>query len=109
MARYVGSSPIPFGEDDGAEGQDQPDRPRRGLTVREVARRYRIGTDRVRSLIRSGELQALNLALVRCGRPRFVIMPEALAKFEQARSATPPPKPTRRKKWTTPVDYFPGD
>jgi transposase len=84
--------------------------PQRGLTVADVAKRYRVSPDKVRGWIIRGELGAINTSSVRCGRPRYVVMPEALARFERGRSAAAPPKPPRRKKipsnW---VDYFPND
>jgi hypothetical protein len=78
-----------------------------GLTVADVARRYRIGRDKVRQMISRGELAAVNTASARCSRPRWVITPEALAQFEQRRAAGSPAKPARRKKRSCPVDYFP--
>jgi hypothetical protein len=78
-----------------------------GLTVRDVARRYRIGPDKVRALITSGQLKAINTASVLCGRPRYVILPEHLADFERQRSAGPAPKPVRRKKRTPAIDFYP--
>jgi hypothetical protein len=80
-----------------------------GLTVPEVARRYRIGEDKVRGLIRRGEIIAINTAEKRSGRPRFVITPEALAAFELRRQAATPkaPKPKRRKRTTAAIDYYP--
>lgn len=80
----------------------------RGLTVPEVARRYRIGEDKVRGLIRRGELLAINMTLDRCRRPRFVITPEALAAFERGRQAATPnaPKPKRPKR-TSIIDFYP--
>ena len=54
----------------------------RGLTVREIARRYRVGEDKVRLWIRRGELRAINTSEALCGRPRWVIPPEALVGFE---------------------------
>jgi hypothetical protein len=58
--------------------------------------------------IRSGELGAINTAGVRCGRPRYVILPSHLAAFTTARqvgaraAATP-----RRRQRVAAVDYFP--
>ena len=49
-----------------------------GLTVADVARRYRVGEDKVRGWIARGELRAVNTATVLCGRPRWVISPDAL-------------------------------
>jgi excisionase family DNA binding protein len=80
-----------------------------GLTVREVARRYRVGEDRVRNWIRSGELPAINRRDVRCARPSFVITPEGLAAFERVRQAATPdtPKPRRRKRQSHVIDFYP--
>jgi hypothetical protein len=78
-----------------------------GLTVREVARRYRVGEDKVRAWIRSGELAAINTASVLCGKPRWVIVPDALAAFERRRAGGSPPKPTRRRGRKEIVDYYP--
>lgn len=80
-----------------------------GLTVPEFARRYRIGQDKVRSMIRRGELTAINTASRRCGRPRFVILPEALATFERNHAAqTAAPKPPRRRgRCKGFIDFFP--
>jgi transposase len=78
-----------------------------GLTVADVARRYRVSEDRVRGWIRRGELRAINRRDTRCARPSWVIPPEALADFERGRAATPnQPKPKRRKP-TNEVDYYP--
>ncbi len=38
-----------------------------GLTVRDVACRYRVGEDKVRGWIARGELRAINTAKVLCG------------------------------------------
>jgi transposase len=82
--------------------------PTHGLTVREVARRYRVSEDKVRVWIGRGELKAINTATVLCGRPRWVIPPEALAVFEKARRGGPTPKPQRRRRPDPGfVDYFP--
>lgn len=78
-----------------------------GYTVADLARRYRVSPDRVRAWIASGVLRAINRRDIRSARPSWVIPPEALADFEKARSATPPPKPTRRRKKTNQVDYYP--
>lgn len=79
----------------------------RGLTVAEVARKYRVGEDKVRGWIRRGELRAVNTAGARSARPRFVVPPEAVAEFEARRSAAAPPKPPRRARKRAAVDYFP--
>ena len=86
------------------------DPPAGGLTVREVARRYRVGEDKVRLWIRRGELRAINTAAVACARPLFVIPPEALSEFERRRAGALPPKPQRqcRRKSGT-IDYYPDE
>ena len=78
-----------------------------GLTVREVARRYRVGEDKVRGWIARGELAAVNTASALCGRPRWVVMPESLAVFEQRRKGGPPPKPKPRRRRPEIRDYYP--
>jgi hypothetical protein len=81
--------------------------PTAGYTVRDLARRYRVSPERVRTWIKRGELLAINTR-DRCGRPRFVITPEALAAFERRRQVTtPPPKATRRKKSSGVIDFYP--
>jgi helix-turn-helix protein len=79
-----------------------------GLTVRDVAKRYRVGEDKVRLWIARGELAAVNTAAALCGKPRWVITPEALAAFEKRRIGGPPPKPPRRRRRVASVDYYPG-
>jgi hypothetical protein len=87
--------------------RDQCDARAAGLTVADVAIRYRVSPDKVRGWIKRGELRAINTAAVRCGKPRFVILPEALAEFERSRAAAEPPKQPRRRIRTTKVDYYP--
>ena len=79
-----------------------------GLTVRDVALRYRVGPDKVRAWIRRGELSAINTAMAMCSKPRWVVTPEALARFENGRRATPPVKSRpRHKRRSGIVDYYP--
>jgi hypothetical protein len=87
----------------------QPDTPLSpaGLTVSDVARRYRVSPDKIRTWIARGELSAVNTASALCGRPRFVILPDALAAFEARRAGGPPPKPPRRRKRAPQIDFFP--
>jgi transposase len=80
-----------------------------GLTTRDVAKRYRVGEDKVRAWIKAGVLAAINTADVACGRPRYVVTPEALAAFELARSATTKPAkatPKRRQQQGM-KDFYP--
>jgi excisionase family DNA binding protein len=80
-----------------------------GLTVAEVARRYRVGPDKVRRWIARGELAAINTAATLCGRPRWVITPEALAAFERGRAATTPARRSTRRRRRRHVveDFYP--
>lgn len=79
-----------------------------GLTVADIARLYRVSPDKVRAWIKRGELSAINTSDVRCGKPRFVVTPQALAAFERGRQAATPnaPKPKRRRK-TNQIDFYP--
>jgi transposase len=81
--------------------------PAAGFTVREVARRYRVGEDKVRTWIARGELAAVNTAAALCGRPRWVVCPEALRQFERRRNSAPPPKPVRSRRRRQEVDFYP--
>jgi hypothetical protein len=81
----------------------------RGLTVADVARRYRVSPDKVRGWIRSGELAAVNTAPSLCAKPRYVVTPEALERFEAGRqAATVVPKRMKRiKRQAGAVDFYP--
>ena len=81
----------------------------RGLTVGDLARRYRVGEDKVRGWIRRGELRAINTAAVLCGRARWVVPVDALAEFERRRVGGPPLKPPSRRRRRASVDYYPDD
>jgi transposase len=78
-----------------------------GLTVADLACRYRVSPDKVRTWINRGELRAVNTATALCGRPRWVVSPDALAEFERRRAAGPPPKPPRRPRRPVQIDYYP--
>jgi hypothetical protein len=100
--------PAPVPPDDAPETLPVAARTGAGYTPRELAHRWRVSPDRIRALVRSGELPALNLATTRGGRPRLVILPEAVAAFERGRSAaTPPKKPQRRRRVAAAVDFYP--
>jgi excisionase family DNA binding protein len=82
----------------------------RGYTPAELARLLRVSADRIRGWIKSGELGALDTALHRCGKPRYVILPHHLAEFERRRCAATPaakPSPRRKRQAVGQVDYFP--
>jgi hypothetical protein len=81
--------------------------PAAGLTVEDVAKRYRVSPDKVRAWITGGELKGINTATNLCGKPRWVVPPEALAAFERKRAGGPPPKPQQRRRQPALHDYFP--
>jgi excisionase family DNA binding protein len=82
--------------------------PRRGWTPSELAALLRVSPDKVRGWIHSGELKAINVAKVRCGRPQYIILPHHLEQFERGRQAAPTAKVPRRRKRASPaIDYFP--
>jgi len=83
------------------------ERPAAGLTVADVTRRYRVSPDKVRGWISKGELQAVNTASVICGKPRWIVLPDALAAFEKRRAGGPPPKHPRRRRQPAMVDFYP--
>lgn len=58
-------------------------------TPRELAKVLRCSPDRVRALIRRGEIPAVNMATSRHGRPRFVVLADGLAAFINGRSVKP--------------------
>jgi excisionase family DNA binding protein len=77
--------------------------PAPGLTPRQVARHLRIGRDRVRTMIQSGELGAVNHGTAE--RPRFTVLPQHIDAYVEAR-AVKPPGPKRRRKAAGP-DFYP--
>jgi hypothetical protein len=79
----------------------------RGLTVSDAARRYRVSPDKVRAWIRRGELHAINTAATLCGKPRWVIPPEALMQFEKGRCGGQVPKPQRQRRRQAQIDFYP--
>jgi hypothetical protein len=60
------------------------DSPRRGFTITDVAKRFRVRRFKALGWIRRGELSAINTAEP-LQRPRFVVTAEALAEFESRR------------------------
>lgn len=77
-----------------------------GLTVADVARRYRVGEDKVRRWIARGELKAINRADSLLSRPRWVVPPEALADFEKLRCGGPQPKPTKKRRQAGVIEFY---
>lgn len=81
----------------------------RGFTPREVARLFRVSVEKVRGWIARGELAAINTADSPVGKPRYVVTPAALERFEAGRHAAtePKPAPRRRRRLAGMIDYFP--
>jgi hypothetical protein len=86
---------------------DAPPSRSAGLTVADLATRYRVSPDKVRAWIARGELAAVNTAAALCGRPRWVVLPDALAAFERRRAGGGPPRPARRKRRPAGIDFYP--
>jgi hypothetical protein len=78
-----------------------------GFSVADLARRWRIGTDKIRGFLRRGELIGTNLAVNLAGRPLWRVSPEEVRRFEAFRSSAPAPKPARRRKKTNIIDFYP--
>jgi excisionase family DNA binding protein len=78
-----------------------------GMTVREVASRFRVGRDKVRHWIKSGQLRAINTASRKCQKPRYIVLREYLAEFEATRLVAVPSKPPRYRRKAALVDYYP--
>jgi hypothetical protein len=74
---------------------------RGGFTVAALCRRWRIGADKVRAFLRTGQLVGVNLATNTTGRAQWRIPHEAVERFENLRSSTPEPRPTRRPRRQT--------
>jgi excisionase family DNA binding protein len=79
-----------------------------GWTVPELARLLRVSQDKIRAWIKAGELNAINTAGARCGRPRYVVLAHHLDQFERRRRAVAPITPARRRRRVGVVDYYPS-
>jgi excisionase family DNA binding protein len=66
------------------------------LTINEAAARLRVSDDKVRAMIRSGALRAIDPGLL-VGRRQIRIQPEALAELE-AKIVVRQPAPVRRRR-----------
>jgi excisionase family DNA binding protein len=77
------------------------------LTVPEVARRLRVGADKIRAWLASGHLRGIDVAARRGGRPRWRVHLADLEAFEAARAAAPIPKVARsRRRMNGVIEYF---
>jgi hypothetical protein len=78
----------------------------RSWTTPQLAARWRVSQEKILRWIRLRLLRAINTATDLAGRPRYIITPEALRAFEEARSSKPAPKAQRRRRRVL-VDFFP--
>jgi len=79
-----------------------------GFTVADLAARFRVSPDKIRSWINKGQLAAINTAATLSGKPRWVITPDALAAFERSRlGGLQPMPPRRRRRRAHEVDFYP--
>jgi hypothetical protein len=82
-----------------------------GLTPAEVAVKLRCREDKIRNLIRSGELKAINKSRTRSARPRYLVMPDMLQAYVKSLAVvtvpTPASTPRRRRTPAGMQDYFP--
>jgi excisionase family DNA binding protein len=77
-------------------------------TVPELARRLRVGEDKVRRWLETGRLRGVNVAADGCRRPRWRIRADAVLAFEQTRAAAPLPTGGRRRRAAPQgvIEYF---
>ena len=73
--------------------------PLRYLAPREYAEQAGVSGNKIRALIESGQLRAIDMSLQPgIGKPRWKIPPDAIKEFEERRAAKPPTKKRRRGK-----------
>ena len=75
-------------------------------TPPELAKRWRIKSERVLAMIRRGELRAFDVSEPGSSRPRFRISPDAVIEYENRHAPTAPSKPSRRRRDSTVTEYF---
>lgn len=78
----------------------------RALSVREVAELLGVRQHCVLTLIRNGELRAVDISLKPGGRPRWRIMPDDWDGFLSRRTYQPAAPRRRRRKPTNVKQYF---
>src|SRR5438034_897517 len=78
----------------------------RGLSPRKYAARLGVNVGKINRWLRTGELQAVNVATTTAGKPRWRILPEHIEQFERRRAATPKQPAPRRKQQQGITKYF---
>lgn len=77
------------------------------ITPPQLAKRWGVDSGKVRALIDSGQLKAINLAVNPKGRPRYRIAETEIERFQEARTTRPPePKTRRRRAVKTTKEFF---
>lgn len=76
------------------------------MTVRQIAQRWGMKGERVRTLIRNGSLEAVNFATSEETRPCLKVSRDAVLGFERRRTVQPPPKPKRKLRTPSHVIEF---
>lgn len=66
------------------------------FSPREIAKMWGVGRERILTLIRSGKLPAINVAIKRSGRPRYLVSLENIKEFESRRIVLSQPPVIRR-------------
>ena len=56
--------------------------------------------------IKAGRLRGFTTSSPGCSRPRWLISPDAVREYEEARQAKPAEKPTRRRRIASGRDWF---
>jgi hypothetical protein len=83
------------------------DTPPEGYSVADLCRRWKVGADKIRAFLRRGELVGINVAANLSGKPQWRVTAASVEQFERRRSSTPSPKPPRRRRQVSVIDYFP--
>ena len=83
-------------------------KPESWQTPPQLAADLQVAPEKVIGLIRSGEIEAVNIANKGSGRPRYRISPDARAAFLNRRRVVPPTPivRSRRQKQTAVKEYF---
>jgi hypothetical protein len=76
------------------------------LTPPELAKRWGVSSDKIRTFVESGELAAIDISTRRGERPRYLIDLADIEKFEAARAVVKVPEPKPRRKTPAPAKRY---
>jgi hypothetical protein len=76
------------------------------MTPPQVAKRWRVSSDKVLAFVKKGELKAFNVALSEHGRPRFRVLIDDVLDFEQRRTVKQKSKTRRQRNRRSDVIHF---